>query len=1436
MNDLIMMLARYLLFFLIVTVLFALAHLPILFSRYDIKERYLHCRPIAAIAILMLVSGNRFSIPSIIKACTKILSSSPLTPFFNTMMPQRNFELVFMMLMILLMNLGFLLICDLVVVILYLIFRGKSYINLQGADFFQKIIHFPWNLTSAMYMDSLNAIEHEVNQVGCVCYYWVKSMKAAFPVIGFLEIIGLSVGIVGWSSDFTALANDISWGWYMLPTAGYLLFEQLQFFLEHVSDPSVNTFQSDEIGMDLRGHLRELVNVYEQYFSGSHALINEYVPDQISALSSSMKYNGVTNAQQDACSRPHVLTILSNQLKEAGARTSQDYNNILVALLNDFSVSVRDYLQGEILLYLCAYMNYFLAEGETFLVLCMDSDRAEVVRESISGGMNHLNKVCGVWRVGGVEEADNNESLNVLVCGFQELVSHKLLSKRKDFFRSLKTVIIDQAVTFSTYSNIHKEMVFSELGRISKDHQYVLVSEVESPTLEASFGSYISREIYPFKNVGTRNDAYIMVWAEEGAYRIQSCLGIGGDLSEYMGVSMTLALAAVKWQFPSIHVHAGDTKPLATYRKAMNANMREIRLFIGRNTDYTQWIKVNDFSGILDKDNLDMIVLYDDHFNLYSTLWSWMKYGGKQETLIHIVSPSYMLRDYFACNIKSLVHRDNDYAPLIGWRSGLNRSRFQALLLQMSNAGILESELMEKRREYGWSFRSVGELLEAAMNSVLRGRRKTYNIYESFSFSEDLVFNMDEDRYETQTTIRLIDETIRKELITQTSFVRLRQNTTDKTEEIPILQENLTNYYLRDQKVSIKGILRNIVNIEDGVLYTENVASDTRKTYYQASEFIIGSRKKIDQCVDLDILDFNIYVAYNVKRIIKGYWSSDRGINLADTTCMQFNRIYDRHERIETDLVIEKNNLQVLEIRIPKRIMGGKSEEMTLLLAFMLGEVTKTLFPESYMNLYVVTEYDAPDDYWKKLFSDTAGTPAELKIHSIIPFIRANREEATQMGDIDPGEWTFTSIYIMEFSSVELGMITSLYTNRTRVFRILLNYLEWYMDIYMKGIATAPKATAQSASAQTRNASARNASARETGGNRSSDTAAGSAQGSASAVSAGTGSSASAMNSLDGSASAVSAGTDSSDTAAVSAYNVSSAGSESSGSDQTSAASVNAEKDKMPKTRYFSNPGFLHLGFREAPSFFAIAELRNFCEQILPKLDPERDPKVITVHSQAICSFCGRPTVYWNDLHDGRRMCSECESQVISQQEEIQELYETVVKNMYLHYGVKVPERLHLRFASAEAIRNRIGTGDSLNRVLGFCERKDRGKKKALWIESRGPRNTVQSTLIHELTHYWQIEEFGLAALESLPPDKGFTLMEGHASYVEVRAMREFGETDYADAMEAELLARDDVYGIGYRAMADFIREAEGSGSHVNPFEAFRIIVHNTRTQGGKKH
>lgn len=47
---------------------------------------------------------------------------------------------------------------------------------------------------------------------------------------------------------------------------------------------------------------------------------------------------------------------------------------------------------------------------------------------------------------------------------------------------------------------------------------------------------------------------YVMIWAEDSGFKIQRRMGIGSTESPYLGVSLPLALTAVKYDMPRVLV------------------------------------------------------------------------------------------------------------------------------------------------------------------------------------------------------------------------------------------------------------------------------------------------------------------------------------------------------------------------------------------------------------------------------------------------------------------------------------------------------------------------------------------------------------------------------------------------------------------------------------------------------------------------------------------------------------------------------------------------------------------------------------------------------------------------------------------------------------------------------------------------------------------
>src|SRR5699024_658101 len=149
------------------------------------------------------------------------------------------------------------------------------------------------------------------------------------------------------------------------------------------------------------------------------------------------------------------------------------YQNALAAMLNGRSINVRAYAEGEFLVYLAAYMNFFVSQEKTFLMLSSSRRSAERLRGALSDELNKINKIYSIWRIADINNADSNEEMNILVCSYYDLVTHSLVEKRQDFFRALHGVVLTDGVGFCAQGNVQKEMIFAELGKVRQRLQYV---------------------------------------------------------------------------------------------------------------------------------------------------------------------------------------------------------------------------------------------------------------------------------------------------------------------------------------------------------------------------------------------------------------------------------------------------------------------------------------------------------------------------------------------------------------------------------------------------------------------------------------------------------------------------------------------------------------------------------------------------------------------------------------------------------------------------------------------------------------------------------------------------------------------------------------------------------------------------------------------------
>ena len=1306
---------------LFITVLFLLAaclmmcliHKIILKTSYDRDMRCFHNRYIVAFLLFLVIFFNTFTFSMVLMLVDFIINLEALQGFWAIVMPERRYEVVYLILVLLMINILIMIFAAVLFFITKTIFKNRTYVyDVSKLSMGEKLFHFPWTFTGLVYGENEENGSYELNDLGFTMGFWAKRMKYAMLILFGAELIFLLVAVFSEAETLANMANNFVQGWYMLPMAGFLLLEQIQLFLEGDRDFDAGSFGTEEIGEKWEGKIEVLPPIYQQEFAGNKALLKYYAGQDMKIMRDGLAHNGLNNNQLDECKQPEILFLLSNQLKEAGVMQNTSFQNSLVALLNGQSINVRDYIQGEFLVYLAVYMNFFVSQQQTFLLLCETTERAGKIKEALVEALAKINKIHSIWKVADIHVADSNEEMHILVCSYEDFVNHRLVEKRNDFFRNLSTVILADAMKFSAEGNVQKELVFTEFEKLKQKVQFVIVSQEDNDFLRTAFEYYINDEVLAYKNDYMKQNLHVMVWKEESIHKTQRCLGIGDEQSNYMGVSIPLALVGVKHGLPVVSVFSNDGKGYYTYEEVMKMEKQEVAKFLGWDIDLEKIIRFDRFS-ITEKNELEMFILYDAHYNFFSMLWSWMKYGGTKGTLIHIVSPSYMLREYFADNLEKLIVRNNDYAPLISYQSALKYTCFLEILIDLSNAGLYEEQIEKKNREYKWGYANVTEILSESLKHVLK-EQEFYNIYECFRFEEQSVFDPDKDSFERRTLVKLIDENIRRRIREQMTFAETVTKN-NVLETIPVLKQNISNHFLRGQDVPLNGHMQKILNVNKGMIFTEQVIPADKKEYYQCSEFVLSNMKRTDECVDRDIIDFNLYSGA-AERLIYGYWSCNDQIDLIKESGAKLNSICDGNGNPHCNKI---DNVHIMEIRMKKECFGEQAEKAVFLAAYMLQEIFKTLFPFNHMNLFATIDYD-PDasgdgeKYWEKLTQHTGKTSLEEKIHSLVPFIRS-----TEIKSKDDDE--YVRMFIIEFSGLEIGMVSSLYVNRMRVFRIILSYLNWYLK-----------------------------------------------------------------------------------------------------KSKNTVEEVEGEEKKTNPDDI--TPSYLNFGGSGIPDCFAPEELMEFCKMLLPtyKEQESNANKPSNVKPEYTCTFCGKPALFTCRMDDNRCMCRSCKQQQIGQRDEIKELYRETVEFLCNTYHIKLRKNIHLRLKSADSIRKRCQYSGA-GRILGFYN----SGSHELWVEARGPRNAVQDTMIHELTHCWQFDNTNVANLKRKHKNEYLLFLEGHSSYMEVDAMRKLGETEYADFIEGQLMARNDEYGAGYRMLKEYLETEEQKGSHYTPYEAFKNLINN---------
>jgi len=213
--------------------------------------------------------------------------------------------------------------------------------------------------------------------------------------------------------------------------------------------------------------------------------------------------------------------------------------------------------------------------------------------------------------------------------------------------------------------------------------------------------------------------------------------------------------------------------------------------------------------------------------------------------------------------------------------------------------------------------------------------------------------------------------------------------------------------------------------------------------------------------------------------------------------------------------------------------------------------------------------------------------------------------------------------------------------------------------------------------------------------------------------------------------------------------------------------------------------------------------------QVLAKFNERREQlegRVVDV-----CDFCGDVLTGagYDRLADGRARCLRCSKSLVKTEEDFKSVFYSTLELMQACFGIHLVPRFKLRMVNSKQLHKQIGKrfakkrGQVAPRTLGFAKRNRDGSYE-LYIENGSPRLALVSTLVHELTHIWQYENWDeKQILQLYGATNRLPVYEGMAVWAQVQYLFFTKEFSRARREFVESIQREDEYGIGFRTYFD---------------------------------
>lgn len=732
--------------------------------------------------------------------------------------------------------------------------------------------------------------------------------------------------------------------------------------------------------------------------------------------------------------------------------------SILNSLLNGENKIIENSTYEELAPILFSYFEDSIIKGKKILVLAEDDlynnfKNRKSLYEWFVNWFNILYKKS-IRNIIVFDEWKSKNEWDILIATQTELIRYQeeFINKIQEEQNDIKDLVIlvinekaeeiaENILTLSILSKILNTYFNVDKKKNYDGAQYIILSSKTS-NLKGAIGKNLGITVQEEKiKEKLAENMYTLIWKEDSKNKYYTEI-LNGSLDHDLGVGTTLSFLPWEKGNKKVEFIEQNVLPYNVYAKEIESareKLKDIPLDKNNiNGAYEYFANYNLISSLIKKEDRKIMFIQDNNYNFPLLINNYKSVAGK-ELLLNIISPAYLLRDYFVENVEYFYN-----SPLYGYTPKIESDKFKIAsylkeILINEKLNIAESVIKDE-------LSNIEEKLSNIEEKLIELFLDVYNIdilkndYLSVKIVQE--YNNELKKFEEVKYYKM------KASFNENSYFKWFENyeilDTGNNVYKVLPYDHVYQNYLPQQIHSFNGdafIIEKIdtINKKIRISPTENtkIYRYRNKEKIKIVEILNKSEERYPvKETDRYLLEKKIIPArYDIETL--GYYSFNNAIKFENQR-YEFINFRENSELYKRSY--ESGKILGITLKV-KNVFIENREKVSLTLIVVLNEILKTLFPGNckYIKGFILLENFLGENITEvKIAIDDS-------LSHIVPHeIELGKNDYTKL--IDSSEENSINLFFMEDSHKDVGVIKTIKDNFEDILEIVQDYLNWLLE------------------------------------------------------------------------------------------------------------------------------------------------------------------------------------------------------------------------------------------------------------------------------------------------------------------------------------------------------------------------------------------------------